>query len=637
MSQPTENELVPGAQVLGRYNVLGKLTQGGMAEVYLANQCGPAGYNKLVVIKRVRPHLANDSDFVAMFVNEARLAALINHPNVVSIFDLGQEKTDWLLAMEFLDGRDMLQVGRACRQHNKAVPFDVTARIIADACAGLEHAHNLHGQDGQHLNLVHRDMSPENILITFEGSVKVVDFGIAKARDNAFRTQAGQIKGKLGYVAPEAILGKTLDARADIFAIGATLYLLLCGRPAFTGNNPMEIFEKSLQPPTPPRQINSRVPEALETICLRCLAQDRDQRYATCGELRQALEAHLASSGRPLGPAQLAQFMKILFPAESDPVRQRINQLIAHGNAIAAQQAQAAPTADPALFEGDKTVAQQPHPATAQGTDPSSYLSSQASMVSEEKTAVVVPSREATAAPASIEFNSQEPQTQQQRSQSFGHLRSVDIGDEIEAERQARRSGGQPAPAPAPPTVEIDDNMDVEVEIDATMVNREYPERPPSIEISASLDLPPPPIDEAPVITDEGAPVGMSDAMVTDEGGGVPPEMMTAESAGPPSMAPHTNDDMVLPAVALQQQLEEQAAAQQPPMPQSTGAFVPPPGQMTTEPVIAGPNVVHVPAPLAARAAMFLLGVVVGAGLLAGGLYVIGDLETVLAYAGVQL
>jgi eukaryotic-like serine/threonine-protein kinase len=308
----------------GRYSIIGKLAQGGMAEVYLANLRKSGDQQTFAVIKRVRPHLANDSDFVAMFTNEARLAAKINHTNVVSLFDIGQDGDNWMIAMEYLDGRDMLQLGRACRIHNKAVPFDVSARILADASAGLHHAHQLRGDDGELLNLVHRDMSPENILVTFDGSVKVVDFGIAKARDNTYRTQAGQIKGKLGYVAPEAIRGEVLDARADIFAIGATLYLFLCGRPAFTGKNPMEIFTKSLEPAAPPSKYNPRVPESLEEICVKCLAQDRNQRYQDCGELRDALEAHIAGTGRVLGSAQLSQFMRILFPPDVDPLRQKI-------------------------------------------------------------------------------------------------------------------------------------------------------------------------------------------------------------------------------------------------------------------------------------------------------------------------
>jgi serine/threonine protein kinase len=351
-------ELPAGTQVLRRYSVVGKLAQGGMAEVYLARQLAPPG--KLVVVKRVRPHLANDQDFVGMFVNEARLAAMINHPNVVQIFDLGDQPrpaalgggSDWFLAMEFLDGRDMLQVGRACRANNKAVPFDVTARIIADACAGLDHAHALKSPEGKSLHLVHRDMSPENVLITFDGQVKVVDFGIAKANDNLIQTQAGQIKGKLGYVAPEAILGKPLDARADVFALGATLYLFLSGRPAFTGSTPLEIFERSLKAPVPPREVNNRVPEPLDAICMRALAQDRDKRYRSAGEVRDALEQYLQSSGRSLGPVQLGQFMRILFPPEKDPVRQRIDKLLADAPPPPAQGMATAPSPAPLPVAG---------------------------------------------------------------------------------------------------------------------------------------------------------------------------------------------------------------------------------------------------------------------------------------------
>ena len=343
-----ELELPAGRVLLSQFEVLGKLAQGGMAEVYLAKRAGALSRENLSVIKRVKPELSDNESFVAMFANEARLAALIDHPNVVRIIECGQSDNDWVLAMEFLDGRDMLQIGRACRSLNKAVPFDVTARIIADACDGLDHAHRLVGEDGESLNLVHRDMSPENILITFDGMVKVLDFGIAKAADNTQLTQAGQVKGKLGYVAPEAIQGKKLDARADIFAIGATLYLFLCGRPAYSGSNPVEVFENSLKPPVPLTDINERIPKALEDICLRCLKQDRDERYENAAELSAALNEYLAGTGRQLGPPQLAQFMRILFPADRDPTRQKVEGLLrdAHERADAAPDSGDAPVTD---------------------------------------------------------------------------------------------------------------------------------------------------------------------------------------------------------------------------------------------------------------------------------------------------
>jgi serine/threonine protein kinase len=419
-----------------------------MAEVYLARQQGPAGYQKLVVMKRVRPHLANDKDFVAMFANEARLAALINHPNVVSIFDLGNEGNDWFLAMEYLDGRDMLQVGRACRQQNKAVPFDVTARIIADVCAGLEHAHNLRGQDGKLLNLVHRDMSPENIIITFDGTVKVVDFGIAKARDNALRTQVGQIKGKLGYVAPEAILGKALDGRADIFALGATLYLFLCGRPAFSGSNSMEVFEKSLQPPVAPREINPRVPESLEAICMKALSQDRDKRFRTCAELRAALEAHLSSSGRPLGPAQLSQFMRILFPPDSDPLRQRTDALIQEANAREAAGTIDGGDDDRTITTGLVPTSMPPSPAASR----EARTAPPPPPIDDEQTAVanVGAVRSMTVesgnsrAPASVDLPSE-------ANRQAYHLRSVELADDLAKPKKAARTVTLPTNTPTPP------------------------------------------------------------------------------------------------------------------------------------------------------------------------------------------
>jgi serine/threonine-protein kinase len=448
-------ELPSGTQVLRRYSVVGKLAQGGMAEVYLARQLGPAGYNKLVVVKRVRPHLANDADFVGMFVNEARLAAMINHPNVVQIFDLGDQPrpaslgggTDWFLAMEYLDGRDMLQVGRACRSNNKAVPFDVTARIIADACAGLDHAHGLKSPEGKSLDLVHRDMSPENVLITFEGQVKVVDFGIAKASDNLIKTQAGQIKGKLGYVAPEAILGKPVDARADVFAIGATLYLFLSGRPAFSGTNPMEIFERSLKPPVPPREVNNRVPEQLDAICMKALAQDRDKRYRSAGEVRIALEQYLQSTGRPLGPVQLGQFMRILFPPDKDPVRQRIDKLLADSPAQPGPTAPAAVTVPlaPPLPARPPPRSTTPEPVVVEEED-------------NEKTNIV-PARVDQTVPSPVALQKPKPSLpplpppSPPASPSPPHLRSVALAT---AEDSVTKPVPRvPAVGDAPPTLEI--------------------------------------------------------------------------------------------------------------------------------------------------------------------------------------
>jgi eukaryotic-like serine/threonine-protein kinase len=519
-AESTDAELQAGTQVLGRYSVVGKLAQGGMAEVYLARQVGPAGYQKLVVIKRVRPHLANDADFVGMFVNEARLAAMINHPNVVQIFDLGDEPRpvsqgggqDWFLAMEYLDGRDMLQVGRACRAHNKAVPFDVTARIIADACAGLDHAHGLKGPDGKSLDLVHRDMSPENVLITLEGQVKVVDFGIAKASDNLIKTQAGQIKGKLGYVAPEAILGKPVDARADVFAIGATLYLFLSGRPAFTGANPMEIFERSLKPPTPPREVNSRVPEALDAICMKALAQDRDKRYRSAGEVRAALDAYLQSTGRPLGPVQLAQFMKILFPPDKDPIRQRIEKLLAEHPAVEVPRRNSLPPQGvPAPLPVTMPVAQKPAPVVVPEEEDNDKTN-------------IVPAKHAPmrveSVPDPITLNTAVPKP---RSPTPSHLRSVGLPppralvsaemthEEIDM-RAAREATLQSQVRTAQASIDIDD-IDVD-DLAAAVADAE---------------------DDAPVTVEASRPrVSTTRSAIDDVASALPPGYSGEQDLGPP-------------------------------------------------------------------------------------------------------
>ncbi len=582
-----------GLTVLGRYDILGKLTQGGMAEVYLARQLGPANYQKLVVIKRVRPHLATDKDFVAMFVNEARLAALINHPNVVSIFDLGNEGDNWYLAMEYLDGRDMLQIGRACRQHNKAVPFDVTARIVADACAGLDHAHRLCGSDGKHLNLVHRDMSPENILITFDGSVKVLDFGIAKARDNQLRTQAGQIKGKLGYVAPEAIKGETLDARADIFAIGATLYLFLCGRPAFSGNNPMEVFEKSLQPPVPPSKLNPMVPKALEAICMKCLEQNPQKRFKTAGDLRTALESHLATARRPLGPQQLAHFMRILFPADTDPVRKRTEQLIEN-----------APPPDEAALDEDAG------PATA-ATE--ALATQQAPPSSEHEATAIVTEQElrSARAPATVDL----PSTPR----AGYHLRSVSLPDQVpEATMTEARapqaaapfatseSGGESSSDSEKTLVGLAPSQvadDIDIDTDEGASSGSMTALPPSGSGSEEADLNPDAF-----LGDLGGMTAESEALFSDSDG---PDLPPPPVGDDPPFPPLGDNDLAPPAGP-------------PGLVPMTDASIPQP----TFPVAAE----HVPAPFGRRAMAFGVGLVVGTGIITGGLFAMGDLMPAIAY-----
>ncbi len=329
-------DVLPGTMVLQRYVVLDKIAQGGMADVYLAREIVRGEKGELVVIKKVKQSFTRDKSFVDMFVNEARVAALLQHPNVVAIRDLGEDDQSWAIAMEYLDGRDMLHMGRACRDAKRPIPYNISAMVLAEACKGLSYAHAKNGPDGTPLHLVHRDMSPENILITFDGRVKVVDFGIAKAKDNAYQTKTGQIKGKLGYVSPEAILGKELDGRSDIFAVGSSLYLFLTGQSAFSGDSPVDVFENTLKKPTPPHKVNPEVPRELSDICMKCLAVKKSKRYQDAADVARDLEAFLTPEANAQKSKVLTNFMSQLFPASEDERRLKIRSLMQHEDALLA-------------------------------------------------------------------------------------------------------------------------------------------------------------------------------------------------------------------------------------------------------------------------------------------------------------
>src|SRR5690606_14435031 len=208
-------------QKLGKYTLLRKIAQGGMAEIFLATQHGAGGFQKQLVIKRILPHLADDKKFVEMFLDEARIAAQFNDPNIVQIYDLGEADGQYFIAMEYIDGHDLSQIIERAMEFGKRVPGPIAAKIIRDGLNGLHYAHTFRDpQTGEALKLVHRDISPQNLLVNNRGVVKLVDFGVAKAKPSSSKTQTGAVKGKFSYMAPEQIAGETLDARCDIFAIG---------------------------------------------------------------------------------------------------------------------------------------------------------------------------------------------------------------------------------------------------------------------------------------------------------------------------------------------------------------------------------------------------------------------------------
>jgi len=305
------------APQLSRYEVLGRLATGGMAEVWLARTRGVAGFQKLVVLKTILPSLANIPQFVSMFVAEAQLAAMLTHPNCIQIFDLGQEEGWLYIAMEFLEGFSLARLMNRAKQRGVALDDRVLARILMDAATGLDYAHRFTDRDGTHLKLVHRDVSPDNLLIGFSGQVKVVDFGIAKAATPAVMsigTVAGTVKGKHGYIAPEYLAGKPIDARADLFALGVVLFRALTGKRPFRGDNEAELSMAVLRdPPLDPFSVKPDVNPGLAAVALKALQKDPAQRFESARAMRQAIEAAV---GRAADSEDVAELMTQLWPRD---------------------------------------------------------------------------------------------------------------------------------------------------------------------------------------------------------------------------------------------------------------------------------------------------------------------------------
>jgi serine/threonine-protein kinase len=280
---------------LGKYQLLRKLATGGMAEVFLAKTDGPMGFEKLLVIKRILPHLAEDPQFVEMFLGEAKLAAQLNHPNLVQIFDFGRAEGSYFIAMEYIDGPNLRLLLARARDLQRTVPFAIAARIVSFAAEGLAYAHDFVDLGtGQPLHLIHRDVSPDNILIGRSGAVKLVDFGIAKASGQSHQTQAGTVKGKVAYMAPEQLRGEPLDRRVDLYALGIVLYELSTGRMPFEADSDASMVRAVLYDrPVPAVERVPSLPRALQEILARLLARRREDRYADCHTLHLDLERFL--------------------------------------------------------------------------------------------------------------------------------------------------------------------------------------------------------------------------------------------------------------------------------------------------------------------------------------------------------
>jgi Protein kinase domain len=284
-----------GAQLsptrLGRYHLLRKLAVGGMAEIYLARVSGAGGFEKNVVLKRILPQLAESDEFFAMFMDEARIAATLQHPNLVHIYDAGQAGTDYFIAMEHLDGADLHTVRRVLAERKENLPLQHAIFIVSAVAAGLHYAHEKLGLDGRPLHIVHRDVTPQNVFLTREGGVKLVDFGIAKATNRKSTTSYGTLKGKLAYMSPEQCRAEPVDRRSDVYALGILLYELTAGRRPHPGTSEYELLREIVEGEVPPpSQVKPDYPADLEPIAMRALARDRADRYPNALAMEQDLE-----------------------------------------------------------------------------------------------------------------------------------------------------------------------------------------------------------------------------------------------------------------------------------------------------------------------------------------------------------
>ncbi len=295
----------------GKYYLLDRINVGGMAEVFKAKAVGVEGFERMIAVKRILPNIAEDEEFITMFIDEAKIAVQLQHANIAQIFDLGKVDDAYFIALEYVNGKDLRAIFDKLRKHEDVMPLGQACFIIMQICEGLDYAHNKRDPQGHELNLVHRDVSPQNVLIGYDGEVKIVDFGIAKAAGKASKTQAGILKGKFGYMSPEQVRGLPVDRRSDIFSLGIVLYELLTGERLFQSESDFSTLEKVRNVEIlPPSSFNKKIPPELERIVLKALAKDVDDRYQNAIDLHDDLQSFLYSVGEFCSRKDVSGWMK---------------------------------------------------------------------------------------------------------------------------------------------------------------------------------------------------------------------------------------------------------------------------------------------------------------------------------------
>lgn len=306
----------------GKYVLEKQLAIGGMAEIFIAEQHGPAGFAKTLCIKRILQSYANDSTFIEMFLDEARTAAKLSHPNIVQIFELGEIDGSYYIAMEYIKGASLSKIIRKLKENELSLPLHYAAKIIANVCAGLDYAHSfVDPATGEPLHLVHRDISPDNVLVSFTGAVKMIDFGIAKAVTNTSQTQAGAVKGKFSYMSPEQVMGRPLDGRSDLFSLGIVLYELTTLRKPFGDDaDLMTVSAIVHDPPQEPRKVITDYPPQLEDLLMKALEKDRNQRFVSAQEMQHMLERFIHEQGEFLSDRDIGNYVARLFSGSSEDI-----------------------------------------------------------------------------------------------------------------------------------------------------------------------------------------------------------------------------------------------------------------------------------------------------------------------------
>ncbi len=301
-------------QKLGDYYLLKKISErSGMAEVFLAKRTGIEGFEKFIAIKKILPHLSEDEDFVQMFISEAKLAAQLNHQNIVQIHDFGKIGDTYYIAMEYLQGKNLKKIWETLGQEH-TIPLKLALEIMSCVCKGLDYAHRKEDNQGNPLHLVHRDVSPQNVIVSYEGEIKVIDFGIAKAAFCSSSTRTGVLKGKISYMSPEQASGHPVDCRSDIFACGILLHELVTGVKLFRGDTDLEVLKKvqNVEIP-PPSQVKPNLPKPVEDIILKALDKDPVRRFQTAAEMGHALENFMRSPACPPCGKSLSAFVQELY------------------------------------------------------------------------------------------------------------------------------------------------------------------------------------------------------------------------------------------------------------------------------------------------------------------------------------